>query len=109
MEILSRKMIKCSGPAKPVVGLPELSFYNFPYTLDTCRAEHLCTQKRIGRAIYAQIHRNSRDTGRMTAEDLIMKHLNEDIRRPEFWQKSIDVVKEKIRRYPVPNSEAALP
>ncbi len=37
-----------------------------------------------------------RDTGRMTAEDLVMKHLGEDITKPEFWLKSIKFVTDSI-------------
>lgn len=40
-----------------------------------------------------------RDTGRMTAEDLIQKHLGEDIRKPQFWQKSIDLAIAKIAAF----------
>jgi oligoendopeptidase F len=40
-----------------------------------------------------------RDTGRMSAEELIQKHLGEDITQPAFWQKSIDVVKAKINHF----------
>ncbi|MNK87386.1 hypothetical protein D3C87_1073220 [compost metagenome] len=40
-----------------------------------------------------------RDTGRMSAEDLVKKHLGEDITKPAFWQKAIDVVLAKIDSY----------
>ena len=37
-----------------------------------------------------------RDTGRMTAEALIQKHLSSDIRQKDFWRKSLGVVEGKI-------------
>jgi oligoendopeptidase F len=40
-----------------------------------------------------------RDTGRMTAEELVQKHFGEDITQPEFWQKAIDVEIAKIDRF----------
>lgn len=40
-----------------------------------------------------------RDTGRMTAEDLVMKHLGEDITKPEFWLKSVKFVTDSIESF----------
>lgn len=82
----------------------EMSFYNFPYTFGYLFALSIyARRKELGAQFMPKYIEILRDTGRMTAEDLVLKHLNEDIGRPEFWQKSIDVVKEKIRGYPVPS------
>jgi oligoendopeptidase F len=37
-----------------------------------------------------------RDTGRMSAEDLIAKHLGADIRQPDFWNQSLKVVADQV-------------
>ena len=35
----------------------------------------------------------------MTAEDLIQKHLGEDITKIEFWRKSLKVISDKIEKF----------
>ena len=35
----------------------------------------------------------------MSAEDLIQKHFNEDIREPKFWLDSISVVESGVKRF----------
>ena len=40
-----------------------------------------------------------RETGTMTAEDLVLKHLKEDIREPKFWQESLNVVDKLVTRF----------
>lgn len=77
-----------------------LSFYNFPYTFGYLFSLSIyARRKELGDKFMKTYVDILRDTGRMTAEDLIMKHLGEDIRKPQFWQKSIDVVKEKIANF----------
>ena len=77
-----------------------VSFYNFPYTFGYLFGLSVyARRKELGAAFWPKYVEILRDTGRMTAEDLIQKHLGEDIRRPEFWQKSIDVVKGKIEDF----------
>lgn len=77
-----------------------LSFYNFPYTFGYLFSLSIyARRKELGADFMKTYVEILRDTGRMTAEDLIQKHLGEDIRRPEFWQKAIDVVKEKINKF----------
>jgi oligoendopeptidase F len=77
--------------------IPGPSFYNFPYTFGYLFSLSLYA-RRIEQGphfmkTYIEI---LRDTGRMTAEDLVAKHLNEDIRKPQFWQKAIDLILTKI-------------
>lgn len=72
-------------------------FYNYPYTFGYLFALGLyARRKERGEAFNETYLAILRDTGRMTAEDLIQKHLGEDIQSPEFWQKSVDIVIEKI-------------
>jgi oligoendopeptidase F len=75
------------------------SFYNFPYTFGYLFSLSLyARRKELGSDFMKAYLGILRDTGRMTAEDLIQKHLDEDIRKPQFWQKSIDLVLQKLNR-----------
>ncbi len=77
-----------------------LSFYNFPYTFGYLFSLSIyARRKELGADFMPKYKAILRDTGRMSAEDLIMKHLGEDITQPAFWQKSIDVVKAKINHF----------
>lgn len=76
------------------------SFYNFPYTFGYLFSMSIyARRKELGGEFMKKYIDILRDTGRMKAEDLVKKHLGEDIRRPEFWQKSIDVIKTKINDF----------
>ncbi|WP_217585765.1 M3 family oligoendopeptidase [Lentibacillus saliphilus] len=70
-----------------ITGVP---FYNFPYTFGYLFS--------LGIYAYAKEKGGSfedayiallRDTGRMTVEDLAMKHLNVDLTKPDFWENAI--------------------
>ncbi|QLY26270.1 M3 family oligoendopeptidase [Bdellovibrio sp. KM01] len=77
-----------------------LSFYNFPYTFGYLFSLSIyARRKELGADFMPKYKAILRDTGRMSAEDLIQKHLGEDITQPAFWQKSIDVVKAKINHF----------
>lgn len=80
--------------------ISSVSFYNYPYTFGYLFALSIyARRKELGDSFMPKYIEILRDTGRMTAEELVMKHLGEDIRNPQFWQKSIDVVKEKIQNF----------
>jgi Oligoendopeptidase F len=72
-------------------------FYNFAYSFGYLFAMSLYARRKEKgpefNKVYVEI---LRDTGRMTAEDLIKKHLGEDITQEAFWQKSIDMVLQKL-------------
>jgi oligoendopeptidase F len=73
------------------------SFYNFPYSFGYLFSLSIyARRKELGASFMKTYVDVLRDTGRMTAEDLIQKHFGEDIQKPEFWQKSIDVVLKKL-------------
>jgi oligoendopeptidase F len=40
-----------------------------------------------------------RDTGRMSAEELVERHLGQDIRKPAFWQGSLALVEAAVARF----------
>ncbi len=78
----------------------DASFYNFPYTFGYLFALSIyARRKELGAGFWTKYTEILRDTGRMTAEALVQKHLGEDIRKPEYWQKSIQVVKAKIKEF----------
>jgi oligoendopeptidase F len=78
----------------------DASFYNFPYTFGYLFALSIyARRKELGTGFWAKYTDILRDTGRMTAEALVQKHLGEDIRKPEYWQKAIQVVKSKIKEF----------
>jgi oligoendopeptidase F len=67
-------------------------FYNFPYTFG-----YLFSLSVYARALqegpgFADMYDALlRDTGRMTVEELAMRHLGEDITTVEFWQTAVDL------------------
>ncbi|WP_413577573.1 M3 family oligoendopeptidase [Bdellovibrio sp. HCB290] len=80
--------------------IADLSFYNFPYTFGYLFSLSIYARRQeLGASFMDKYKAILRDTGRMNAEELIMKHLGEDITQPAFWQKSIDVVKSKISHF----------
>jgi oligoendopeptidase F len=76
------------------------SFYNFPYTFGYLFALSIYARRKdLGDKFMPTYVNILRDTGRMTAEDLVKKHLGEDIRQPAFWQKAIDGEIAKIHQF----------
>lgn len=74
-----------------------ISFYNYPYTFGYLFSMSVYARRQeLGQDFMKTYINILRDTGRMSAEDLVQKHLGEDIRRPEFWKKSISVINRKI-------------
>ena len=73
--------------------IAELSFYNYPYLFGYLFSLGIYAQKdRYGEVFNDLYTTLLRDTGSMTAEDLVQRHLQQDIRQPEFWQASLDIV-----------------
>ncbi|MGG4168935.1 M3 family oligoendopeptidase [Rossellomorea vietnamensis] len=70
----------------------ESPFYNFPYTFGYLLALHLFARaKEKGKGFEEQYMDLLRDSGRMSAEDLVMKHLGEDITKEDFWGKGMEL------------------
>jgi oligoendopeptidase F len=40
-----------------------------------------------------------KDTGRMTTEELAMKHLGADLTKPDFWQAAIDLAAADVKEF----------
>lgn len=76
------------------------SFYNFPYTFGYLFSLSLYARKNEwGKDFSSKYTAILRDTGLMTAEDLIQKHLGEDITDKKFWIKALDTVAGKLEEF----------
>lgn len=77
-----------------------VSFYNFPYTFGYLFSLGIYAKRAQMGAGFSKAYIDIlRDTGRMTAEEVIQKHLGEDIRKPDFWLGSISIVEKKIAEF----------
>ncbi|MEK6627755.1 MAG: M3 family oligoendopeptidase [Bdellovibrionota bacterium] len=76
------------------------SFYNYPYLFGYLFSLGIYAKKdEYGdkfKVLYVDI---LRDTGTMTAENLIKKYFNEDISKSNFWLKSIKIVENAINEF----------
>lgn len=76
------------------------SFYNYPYAFGYLFSLGIYAQREKWGAGFMRAYKEVlRDTGRMTAEELIKKHLDEDISKPEFWLNSLGIVERKINDF----------
>ncbi|MEK4386306.1 M3 family metallopeptidase [Solibacillus sp. FSL W7-1464] len=67
-------------------------FYNFPYTFGYLFALGIFAKaKEKGKEFEKDYLNLLKDSGRMTVEDLVMKHLGEDITSKNFWEKGMKI------------------
>ncbi|MFM5709115.1 MAG: M3 family oligoendopeptidase [Aeromonas veronii] len=90
--------------AKAHFSIAGLGFYNYPYLFGYLFSlgvyQQLMSRKAAGEAGVAEAYRALlRDTGRMSAEDLVAKHLGQDIRGAAFWQGSLAQVAQVVERF----------
>jgi oligoendopeptidase F len=79
--------------------IAELGFYNYPYLFGYLFSLGIYAQKdRYGDGFNDLYTRLLRDTGSMTAEEVVQHHLQQDIRQPKFWQASLDIVDRAVSR-----------
>ncbi|MCK2084511.1 M3 family oligoendopeptidase [Aeromonas sp. 3925] len=79
--------------------IAEFGFYNYPYLFGYLFSLGLYAQKeRVGADFVPAYRALLADTGRMSAESLVEKHLGIDIREPAFWQESLRSVEEAVER-----------
>ena len=77
-----------------------MSFYNYPYLFGYLFSLGVYAQKeKQGQSFRQAYIEILKDTGRMTSEELIMKHLSKDIRQEAFWNDSLDIVEGLITRF----------
>lgn len=80
--------------------IAELGFYNYPYTFGYLFALGVYAQKDKHGEQFRFAYRDLlRDTGRMSAEACVQKHLHRDIRDSEFWQDSINIVEKTMQQF----------
>ena len=77
--------------------ISEVSFYNYPYLFGYLFSLGVYAQRaEKGADFYPSYISLLRDTGSMMAEEVVQKHLGMDLSQADFWQQSIDRVKQKI-------------
>ncbi|MFT5693212.1 MAG: oligoendopeptidase F, partial [Oceanicoccus sp.] len=77
--------------------IAEIGFYNYPYLFGYLFSLGVYAQKdKEGDNFRFAYRELLKDTGRMTAEQCIQKHLGRDIRDASFWQESMDIVNDSI-------------
>ncbi|MFQ2180237.1 M3 family oligoendopeptidase [Aeromonas sp. s13] len=90
--------------AKAHFSIAGLGFYNYPYLFGYLFSlgvyQQLMSRKAAGEEGIAEAYRALlRDTGRMSAEELVAKHLGQDIREAAFWQGSLTQVARAVERF----------
>jgi oligoendopeptidase F len=80
--------------------ISQIGFYNYPYLFGYLFSLGLYAQQETYGDRFNQLYIDLlRDTGRMTAEAVVQKHLQQDIRLPEFWQASLAIVDGAVRQF----------
>lgn len=75
-------------------------FYNFPYTFGYLFSVSIYAKaKKKGKDFEKAYLSILRDSGRMTTENLVMKHLGEDITLEDFWEKGIELCMEDVEQF----------
>ncbi|MGE6120057.1 M3 family oligoendopeptidase [Aeromonas media] len=90
--------------AKAHFSIAGFGFYNYPYLFGYLFSlgvyQQLISRQAAGEQDVAQAYRALlRDTGRMSAEELVVKHLGQDIREAAFWQGSLALVAAVVDRF----------
>lgn len=75
-----------------------ISFYNWPYSWGYLFSLSVfAARERLGADKFAQVYTGLlRDTGRMSAEDVIAKWLDGDTTEKEFWEGGIALVEKQV-------------
>ncbi|NEQ95952.1 MAG: M3 family oligoendopeptidase [Cyanothece sp. SIO2G6] len=80
--------------------ISQIGFYNYPYLFGYLFSLGLYAQQNTYGDRFNQLYTDLlRDTGSMTAEAVVQKHLQQDIRQPEFWQASLAIVDGSVRQF----------
>lgn len=73
-------------------------FYNFPYTFGYLMSNGLYAMAKKG-GFGEKLDAFLGDTAQMSAEDLAQKHLGVDLRKPDFWRSSLDVLVQDVESF----------
>ncbi len=80
--------------------ITDVPFYNFPYTVGYMFSTGLYRLALEEGPSFADKYDSLlQDTGVMTLEDLVMKHLGVDLTKPDFWQGAVDLIVEDINEF----------
>ena len=80
--------------------ISSLGFYNYPYLFGYLFSLGIYAQQDSYGSNFNSHYTNLlRDTGTMTAEDLVRKHLQKDLSQPEFWRDSLKIVEQSVERF----------
>jgi oligoendopeptidase F len=74
--------------------LTEIPFYNFPYTFGYLFSTAIYNKAKTQSSFEDTYIALLADTGRMKTEDLAQKHIGVDLTKREFWQQTIDILKQ---------------
>ncbi|WP_042224322.1 M3 family oligoendopeptidase [Oceanobacillus manasiensis] len=75
-------------------------FYNFPYTFGYLLSLSIYAKaKEKGRGFEKDYLSFLRDSGSMSTEELVMKHLGEDITSESFWEKGMDLCMNDVKEF----------
>lgn len=97
-ELMSEAFVKWYGEAlsepdpyfwasKLHFSISRIGFYNYPYLFGQLFGLTLYAQKKkLGEAFFPRYRELLLDTGRMSAEDLVKKHLGQNLYDPSFWR-----------------------
>lgn len=74
--------------------------YNYAYMVGYLMSQGLCREQQKRGADFPRFYREFlRDTGRMTVDGLIQKHMGMDATTPEFWNQCIDQACSYIKEF----------
>ncbi|MGH7201925.1 MAG: M3 family oligoendopeptidase, partial [Planctomycetaceae bacterium] len=80
--------------------ITELPFYNFPYTFGYLLSLGIyATAAEFGAAFPAKYRDLLIATGCRETEDAVASTFGHDLARPEFWNRSLDIVEARVRRF----------
>lgn len=80
--------------------ISQLSFYNYPYLFGYLFSLGIyAQQERYGAGFNDLYTKILRDTGTMTAEELVAHHLQQDISQPQFWKDSLNIVADSVAQF----------
>lgn len=75
-------------------------FYNFPYTFGYLLSLHIYAKaKHEGKGFEKKYLALLRDSGSFTVEDLIKKHLDEDVTSEKFWEQGLELCIKDVEQF----------
>ena len=80
--------------------ISSLGFYNYPYLFGYLFSLGIYAQQPVYGSQFNQRYTDLlRDTGTMTAEDVVQHHLQKDLSQPQFWQDSLAIVEKSVAQF----------